>query len=198
MNKWISTTRPMGFCSWYLLFVVHVNVEGRTGGARICVPAWNAVVTAKSEKAGPGLWNPMETLQRFRFVGKKTFTSRRLFPMERWYTNYYTYLVDHSPFPWNAGLYWCFGPVSRSVCELCFSRLLLPESHARCILIQIGTPVLYEVNTRSIRGLPWVSGARLLHWSWHYWFFLPHLLVLKRHISDHLLYLRYVPFILKH
>ena len=34
---------------------VQVNVEGRTGGARICVPAWNAVVTAKSEKAEPGL-----------------------------------------------------------------------------------------------------------------------------------------------
>ena len=33
---------------------IQVNVEGRTGGARICVPAWNAVVTAKSEKAGPG------------------------------------------------------------------------------------------------------------------------------------------------
>ena len=35
--------------------LLQVNVEGRTGGARICVPAWNAVVTAKSEKAGPGL-----------------------------------------------------------------------------------------------------------------------------------------------
>ena len=35
-----------------------MNVEGRTGGARICVPAWNAVVTAKSEKAGPGLMKP--------------------------------------------------------------------------------------------------------------------------------------------
>jgi len=34
---------------------IQVNVEGRTGGARISVPAWNAVVTAKSEKAGPGL-----------------------------------------------------------------------------------------------------------------------------------------------
>ena len=34
---------------------LQVNVESRTGGARICVPAWNAVVTAKSEKAGPGL-----------------------------------------------------------------------------------------------------------------------------------------------
>ena len=61
---------------------------------------------------------------------------------------------------------------------------------------------LYEVNTRSIwmvcprDGLPWASEARLLHWSWHYWFFLPHLLVLNRHISHHLLYLRYFPFIL--
>ena len=32
-----------------------MNVEGRTGGARIYVPAWNAVVTAKSRKEGPGL-----------------------------------------------------------------------------------------------------------------------------------------------
>ena len=97
----------------------------------------------------------MEALQRFRFVGIKAFTSRRLFPMKRWYPNYYTYLVDHSPFPWNVGFYWCFGPpkhISKSVCELCFSRLLLPESHARCILIQIGTPVLCELYTRSIRG----------------------------------------------
>ena len=59
---------------------------------------------------------------------------------------------------------------------------------------------LYEVNTRSIwmvcprDGLPWASEARLLHWSWHYWFFLPHLLVLNRHISHHLLYLHYLPF----
>ena len=37
------------------IYKLQVNVEGRTGGARICVPAWNAVVTAKSEKAGPGL-----------------------------------------------------------------------------------------------------------------------------------------------
>jgi len=34
---------------------IQVDVEGRTDGARICVPAWNAVVTAKSEKAEPGL-----------------------------------------------------------------------------------------------------------------------------------------------
>ena len=34
---------------------VQVDVGGRTDGPRICVPAWNAVVTAKSEKAGPGL-----------------------------------------------------------------------------------------------------------------------------------------------
>ena len=27
-----------------------MDVEGRTDGPRICVPAWNAVVTAKSEK----------------------------------------------------------------------------------------------------------------------------------------------------
>jgi hypothetical protein len=33
---------------------IQVNVEGRTGGARICVPAWNAVVTAKSEKERKG------------------------------------------------------------------------------------------------------------------------------------------------
>ena len=84
---------------------VQVNVESRTGGARICVPAWNAVVTAKSEKAGPGLCHTMEALQRFRFVGIKTFTSRRLFPMERGYPNYYTYWVGHSPFPWDAGFY---------------------------------------------------------------------------------------------
>ena len=45
-------------------------------------------------------------------------------------------------------------------------------------------------------GLPWASEARLLNWSWHCWFFLPHLLVLNRHISHHLLYLRYFPFIL--
>ena len=30
-----------------------MDVEGRTDGARICVPAWNAVVTAKSEKVPP-------------------------------------------------------------------------------------------------------------------------------------------------
>ena len=53
----------------------------------------------------------------------------------------------------------------------------------------------YEVNMNG-DGLPWASEARLLHWSWHYWFFLPHLLVLNRHISHHLLYLRYFPFIL--
>ena len=34
---------------------LQVSVEGRTGGARIGVPAWNSVVTAKSEKAGPEL-----------------------------------------------------------------------------------------------------------------------------------------------
>ena len=34
---------------------IQVNVEGRTDNARIYVPGWNAVVTAKSEKVGPGL-----------------------------------------------------------------------------------------------------------------------------------------------
>ena len=72
----------------------------------------------------------------------------------------------------------CPNHLSKSPCELHFSRLLLPESHAQCVLIQIGTPDsqvrfgqkgcisktvvekdafirgplrgLYEVNTRSV------------------------------------------------
>ena len=32
-----------------------MDVEGGTDGARICVPAWTVVATAKSEKAGSGL-----------------------------------------------------------------------------------------------------------------------------------------------
>ena len=39
----------------YIYLYIQVDVESRTDGARICVPAWNAVVTAKSAKAGPGL-----------------------------------------------------------------------------------------------------------------------------------------------
>ena len=100
----------------------------------------------------------------------------------------------------------------RTCKQICMWTLLLKATPARisCAVYLNSDwnsgPIrgLYEVNTRSIwmvcprDGLPWASEARLLHWSWHYWFFLPHLLVLKRHISDHLLYLRYVPFILKH
>ena len=84
----------------------------------------------------------------------------------------------------------CPKHLSKSPCELCFSRLFLPESHAQCIFIQIGTldtqvkfeqkgcilktvvekgvcirgPIrgLYEVNTSSLsRSLPWAE-ARLL------------------------------------
>ena len=34
----------------------------------------------------------------------------------------------------------CPNHLSKSPCELRFSRLLLPESHAHCVLIQTGTP----------------------------------------------------------
>ena len=34
----------------------------------------------------------------------------------------------------------CPNHLSKSPCELRFSRLLLPESHAQCVLIQTGTP----------------------------------------------------------
>ena len=48
--------RSLGYnCITNIYIYIQEDVEGRTDGARICVPAWNAVVTAKSEKAGPGL-----------------------------------------------------------------------------------------------------------------------------------------------
>ena len=129
--------------AWPVEWPVQVKVEGRTDGARMCVLAWNAVDTAQSEKAGPGLWNPMEALQRLRFVGIKTLTSRSLFPMECWYPNYYTYVVDHSPFPWNAGFYWCFR-LAQALEQIPMWTLLLkvplPESQVQCIYFQIGTP----------------------------------------------------------
>ena len=34
----------------------------------------------------------------------------------------------------------CPNQLSKSPCELRFSRLLLPESHAQCVLIHTGTP----------------------------------------------------------
>ena len=99
---------------------------------------------------------------------------------------------------------------SKTLKQICMWTLLLKATPARisCAVYLNSDwnsgPIrgLYEVYTRSIwmvcprDGLPWASEARLLHWSWHYWFFLPHLLVLNRHISHHLLYLRYFPFIL--
>ena len=51
-KAWLQKPRAQATSGMRL---VQVDVEGRTDGARICVPAWNAVVTAKSEKAGPGL-----------------------------------------------------------------------------------------------------------------------------------------------
>ena len=89
----------------------------------------------------------------------------------------------------------CPNHLSKSPCELRFSRLLLPESHAQCVLIHTGTPDsqvnfgqkgcisktvvdkgafirgpirgLYEVSLYGLcRSSPWASEARLLHLSW--------------------------------
>ena len=174
--------------------------EGRTGGARICVSAWNAVVTAKSEKAGPGLWNPMET--HGNACGLQTW--KHEFPEDsfQWspgtQTTKHIWLMIHRSHGTLA-----FTDASdlpkptwaNPRCELCFSRLLLPESHAQCVLIQTGTPDsqvrfgqkgcisktvvdkgafirgpirgLYEVSLYGLsRSSPWASEARLLHLSW--------------------------------
>ena len=70
---------------------------------------------------------------------------------------------------------------------------------------------LYQVNTNGVTSglvcpgasLPWTSEARLLHWSWHYWFFPPKELwrgrlfgkssqhLLNRHTFHDLLYLHF-------
>ena len=48
-KAWLQKPRAQATSGMRL---VQVDVEGRTDGARICVPAWNAVVTAKSYVCG--------------------------------------------------------------------------------------------------------------------------------------------------
>ena len=57
--------------------MVQVDVEGRTHGARICVPAWNAVVTAKFKFTKPPLILIFFKLEKKRENAKKMEKPKR-------------------------------------------------------------------------------------------------------------------------